>query len=333
MAAKKLRKPTAKKRPRSAKSTKKKASRPTRKKVAAPAGRKKKATSSGKKKSKSTQKSKSTRKSKAVKQKALKKKASRKSTAAKKKTTRSTRPVKKAARKKTAKKKAAKKTTGRATKASKAKAPRRAGGKPVSRKSKVSKARASSRPGSRAAKPKTRTKAASSTAERAAQTDFAAALRLYETGFKLLHSDQFEKAKTKLQELVKRFPAETELLDRANVLIQVCKMRIRLTKRGPRLETADDFYQAGVAELNSRSLEKATAHLSKALKLSPRGDHIHYALAAVAALQEDTQEALSHLRAAIEYRDENRFLAVNDADFESLSENTEFQELVTPEGG
>jgi tetratricopeptide (TPR) repeat protein len=162
---------------------------------------------------------------------------------------------------------------------------------------------------------------------------FSDAVKLYESGFKLMHAEKFDKARDTFTNLVKEFPDETELLDRAHVLIHVCQKRLRESKTGPKLKSADDYYEIGVAEMNRRELDDALEHLQQALKMSPRADHVLYALAAVSALRDERDEALEFLQRSIKFREENRFLAINDVDFESLSDDPEFIQLISPDEG
>lgn len=160
-------------------------------------------------------------------------------------------------------------------------------------------------------------------------TVFASAVKVYEAGLKLLHREKFDQAKAKFDELIIQYPTETGLLDRANLLIRACEHRIRQkSEKVPKLNTADDYYEIGVAELNRRKFDSAKEHFEHAMKLAPKADHVHYALAATSALEGQHEAALEYLEKAIQYRDENRFLAVNDPDFESLSEDSEFVQLV-----
>jgi len=86
----------------------------------------------------------------------------------------------------------------------------------------------------------------------------------------------------------------------------------------------------GIAELNRRELGSAIQHLEHALKLAPKADHVLYALAAASAIQGHRDNALQYLKQAIHFRPENRFLAARDSDFESLKEDPDFKQLVTP---
>jgi tetratricopeptide (TPR) repeat protein len=167
-------------------------------------------------------------------------------------------------------------------------------------------------------------------ASRKRPTVFASAVKVYEAGLKLMHSEKFDRAKAKLEELISQYATETELLDRAHVLVQACEKRISEKRdKAPKLKTADEYYEVGVAELNRHKFDSAREHLESAMKLSPKADHVHYALAAASALDGERDAALESLRKAIQYRDVNRFQAANDSDFESLSEDSEFIQLVT----
>ncbi|PYR86681.1 MAG: hypothetical protein DMG19_12430 [Acidobacteria bacterium] len=76
-------------------------------------------------------------------------------------------------------------------------------------------------------------------------------------------------------------------------------------------------------------MASAIQHLEHALKLNPKADHVLYALAAASAIRGDRDNALQHLKQAIHFRPENRFLAARDSDFESLKEDPDFRQLVT----
>ncbi|MFQ5930471.1 MAG: hypothetical protein ACE5MK_12310 [Acidobacteriota bacterium] len=71
---------------------------------------------------------------------------------------------------------------------------------------------------------------------------------------------------------------------------------------------------------------------SRALKLSKKkNDHIYYALAATELSTGNIDNALKYLKKAIEIKEENRFFAYNDPDFERLATNQKFRELIHPE--
>ena len=70
---------------------------------------------------------------------------------------------------------------------------------------------------------------------------------------------------------------------------------------------------------------------SRARKLAPKADYVYYALASVAALTGETDEAVNLLAQAIKLHPQNRFHARNDADFRLLQDEPRFLELLYPE--
>jgi tetratricopeptide (TPR) repeat protein len=144
-----------------------------------------------------------------------------------------------------------------------------------------------------------------------------------------MHNEDFEKAKKCFDDLVAEHADEPEIQERAKVLIHACEKKIHERARTV-LRSADDHYNVGVADLNRRSLESAIQHLQQALKLAPKADHILYALAAATALQGNRDQALQHLKQAIHHRAENRFQALRDSDFQTLQDDPDFRQLVTP---
>jgi len=158
---------------------------------------------------------------------------------------------------------------------------------------------------------------------------FTNAVQAYEAGIKYIHADEFEKAIRCFEELVMEHPEEPEIQERAKVLIHASEKKLHEKSRTV-LRSADDHYNVGVADLNRREMSSAIQHLEHALKLTPKADHVLYALAAANALQGNRDLALNHLKQAIHLRPENRFLAARDADFELLQEDPDFKQLVTP---
>ena len=164
--------------------------------------------------------------------------------------------------------------------------------------------------------------------ERARSKHFLNAIQAYEAGLKLMHGEEFEKAIGCFNHVIADYPEEPEIQERAKVLLHACEKKIQEKDRTV-LRSADDYYNVGIADLNRRELASAIDHLQHALKLVPKGDHILYALATASALEGNREQALAHLKQAIHYRGENRFLAARDSDFGSLQEDPEFKQLIT----
>jgi tetratricopeptide (TPR) repeat protein len=90
-------------------------------------------------------------------------------------------------------------------------------------------------------------------------------------------------------------------------------------------------YAATVA-LNSGDHSGALDHLQRALSEDPESDHAHYIMAVALGMRQKTDDAIEHLRQAIALNRENRNLARQDPDLESLRDHPRFREaLDTPQ--
>jgi tetratricopeptide (TPR) repeat protein len=159
--------------------------------------------------------------------------------------------------------------------------------------------------------------------------DSSSAIHAYEASLKLMHAEEYERAIKGFRELIAQHHDEPEIQERARVLMHAAEKKLQEKSRMV-LRSADDHYNMGIAELNRRQLDAAMQHLQHALKLTPKGDHVLYAMAVVNAVTGNRDEALSYLKQAIQYRPENRFLAARDNDFDTLVEDPEFKQLVAP---
>ncbi len=166
-----------------------------------------------------------------------------------------------------------------------------------------------------------------SSERRDGDSQFAAAVKAYESAVRHIQRQNYEKAKEILDKLVISAPAG--VADRARVHLRLCEQKLHPPAKT--LKTVEDFYVAGVSELNARRVERALEYLTKAEKLDPKREEIHYALAAAYALQSNSSAALEHLNKSIKLRPENRFQARQDEDFEALAADARFQSLVNPE--
>ena len=122
---------------------------------------------------------------------------------------------------------------------------------------------------------------------------------------------------------------ERDVANRARLHIAMCDRRLQ--QPALNLRSAEDFYNYGVAMLNTRNVVEARGHLEKALQLSPGADHVHYALAAAMALGGDHSGAYENLKRAIELEPRNRLLARQDADLAHIAGQPPFDTLLYPE--
>ena len=149
----------------------------------------------------------------------------------------------------------------------------------------------------------------------------------YEAGVGLLTSQKYEKAVALFEKVL--LGPSAELSERARMHLSICRQRIE--RRVPAIKTAEEHYNYAVVQSNAGKLADAEEHLHKAMKLSPRAGHLHYALAAVLAQQGQIEAALGNLKQAIDLDGHNRFLARSDADFNPLYEDPRYADLIYPD--
>jgi tetratricopeptide (TPR) repeat protein len=152
-------------------------------------------------------------------------------------------------------------------------------------------------------------------------------LAAFEAASKLFHARSFAPAK-ELFEQAARGP-ERGVAHRAQSHADMCARR--LERPIPTLESAEDFYNYGVALINTGKIAEARETLHKALAMAPNADHIHYALGLAQALSGDLDRAYENLKRAIEIEPRNRIIARQDADLAPLAGQPPFYGLLYPE--
>lgn len=152
-------------------------------------------------------------------------------------------------------------------------------------------------------------------------------LENFEAAMKLFHA-------RKLQEARPLFAAaaegpERDVAQRARLHMAMCDRRLQ--EKAVNLQSAEDYYNYGVALINTRNVVEARTALEKALEMAPGADHVHYALALAQALGGDLVNAHENLKRAIELEPRNRIIARQDLDFAPLSRVPPFDALLYPE--
>ena len=152
-------------------------------------------------------------------------------------------------------------------------------------------------------------------------------LGVFEAAMKQFHGRHLAAAR----ELFERAAAgpERDVANRAQLHMAMCDRRLQ--QEAPSLESAEDYYNYGVALINTRKLAEARQNLEKALSIAPQADHVHYALALAEALGGNLEAAREHLGRAIEIEPRNRLMARQDADFAHFIRHPIFDALLYPE--
>jgi tetratricopeptide (TPR) repeat protein len=152
-------------------------------------------------------------------------------------------------------------------------------------------------------------------------------LASFESGMKLFHTRKLAEAREHFEAALQG--PERDVAQRAKLHLAMCDRRLQ--QPAVNLRSAEDFYNYGVALLNTRDAKQARVHLERALELAPDAEHVHYALAAAFVLTGDFSHAHENLKRAIELEPRNRLLARQDGDFSGLSNHPPFNSLLYPE--
>ena len=150
----------------------------------------------------------------------------------------------------------------------------------------------------------------------------------FEAAMKLFHARKLKEARDMFHQAT--IGPERDVAQRANLHIAMCDRRLQQVTAVP-LGSAEDYYNYGIALINSRNLAEARVHLEKGLQISPGSDHIHYALAVAQALSGDMHGAHDSLKRAIDIDPRNRLTARQDSDLAPQANQPLFSVLLFPE--
>src|SRR5216684_2436240 len=154
-------------------------------------------------------------------------------------------------------------------------------------------------------------------------------LQSYEGGLRAMQEHKYDKAKTLLQKVATG--TNRELADRANVHLNACNQQLERT--AAQFRTSEEHYDYAVSLINLGDYVSAREHLDKLSKQVPKADYVAYGLAALDCLTGHVEDSLKHLARAIGLNPALRFQARNDSDFQNLSEDPRFTELLYPDPG
>lgn len=149
------------------------------------------------------------------------------------------------------------------------------------------------------------------------------AVAMYERGLQALQRRDFAASADALRTVIERYPDERELLERARLYLKVCERELEPKEPAPK--TADEWVYAATVALNQGDEANALLHLQRALAADARHDHAHYMMAVASARRNDVNAALDHLRRAVALNPENRSIARQDPELDSLREAAAFK--------
>jgi Tfp pilus assembly protein PilF len=149
------------------------------------------------------------------------------------------------------------------------------------------------------------------------------AVAMYERGLQALQRRDVAASADALRAVIERYPDERELLERARLYLKVCERELEPKEPAPK--TADEWVYAATVALNAGDEANALQHLQRALTADARHDHAHYMMAVSSARRGDAGAALDHLRRAVALNPENRSIARQDPELESLRDAPAFK--------
>jgi tetratricopeptide (TPR) repeat protein len=149
----------------------------------------------------------------------------------------------------------------------------------------------------------------------------------YQAAVQLLQQGKFEKALAAFEKLLPSAPAE--LKERCKMYISTCQRQ--LEKHSLTFPTPEEHYDYAVSQLNTGYYEEAREQFNSILTSHPTADYAFYGLALLDAMTGRTQECLRNLARAIELNSRNRLQARADNDFQSMTDDPRFTELLYPE--
>ena len=162
--------------------------------------------------------------------------------------------------------------------------------------------------------------------QRSKKDEYQKALAAFGQAAKEFHKGEFEKAAESFRGFMEKFPAESEIVDRAKTYLAIAQHRPK--KETATLKTFEDHYRAGVVKINQRDYPGAVKLLEKALEFKENDSLVNFLLADVHCLLGEADAALEFLKKAVQKDKTYAILAQNEPDFEPLWEDKKFK-LVT----
>jgi tetratricopeptide (TPR) repeat protein len=149
----------------------------------------------------------------------------------------------------------------------------------------------------------------------------------YEVAVRLMQEGKFEKARAAFEKLLAA--GAGNLSDRIRMYINASNAQ--LEKRETRFVSHEEHYDYAVSLLNDGHYEDAKEQFQIILKQNGDADYAFYGLAVIASMTGDFHTCLEHLTEAIRRNPRNRIQARADSDFQDMTDDPRFTELLYPE--
>jgi tetratricopeptide (TPR) repeat protein len=152
-------------------------------------------------------------------------------------------------------------------------------------------------------------------------------LGLYESALRLMQDGKYEKAHAAFSQMLANSPPD--LAERIRMYLNACLQQISKGKKS--FLSDEERYDYAVSLLNEGHYEDAKTHFKQIIAENDRADYAFYGLAVLASMTGDAHNCLEHLTEAIRLNPKNRIQACVDSDFQDMSDDPRFTELLYPE--
>lgn len=152
-------------------------------------------------------------------------------------------------------------------------------------------------------------------------------LKQYQTAVTFMQQGDYAAAHPALEALLQTAPPE--FTDRIRMYLSACIAHA--SKADATFSSPEEKYDYAISLLNDGQYEDAREHLHEILSDDTDADYAFYGLAVLASVTGDTQTCLERLTEAIRLNSMNRIQARSDSDFQDMTDDPRFTELLYPE--
>jgi tetratricopeptide (TPR) repeat protein len=154
-----------------------------------------------------------------------------------------------------------------------------------------------------------------------------ATLALYEKAIKLMHAGKYTEAHAAFTTMLATAPQE--FADRIRMYIATCVGQIHNGTTD--FQTHEERYDYAISLLNQGHYVDAQKQLDAIRLANESADYAFYGLALLASMTGDSERCIEHMREAIRLNPQNRLQARLDSDFDGVSDDPRFTDLLYPE--
>jgi tetratricopeptide (TPR) repeat protein len=149
----------------------------------------------------------------------------------------------------------------------------------------------------------------------------------YEAALRLMQERKFEKARVAFDKLLQSSP--TDMAERVRVHLAACERQ--LLEGNTNFGSLEEQYDYAISLLNTGYYDDAKEHFNGILKKNKDADYAYYGLSVLSSMTGERESCLEHLTEAIRLNSRNRIQARSDSDFQDMSDDPRFTELLYPE--